>query len=78
MKHELELLKQMLEEGIPGRKIKEMLGISIQEQVTYAHAWEIQRKRGRPKRSGSCDGEGIKDAGCVFDDVMANIFTQPA
>ena len=42
-------LKQMLKDGVPGRLIRELLGISIAEQVTYAHAWKIIRKRGRPK-----------------------------
>lgn len=50
MKHELELLKEMLKAGVPGRKIKEMLGISKQERVVYADAWGITRKRGRPKK----------------------------
>lgn len=43
-------LKQMLKDGVPGRLIRELLGISIAEQVTYAHAWKIIRKRGRPKQ----------------------------
>jgi hypothetical protein len=43
-------LKQMLKEGIPGRLIKAALGVSISEQVCYAHAWKIRRKRGRPAK----------------------------
>jgi hypothetical protein len=43
-------LKEMLMAGVPGRIIKEALGVGLSEQVTYAHAWGIERRRGRPRK----------------------------
>jgi len=44
-------LEQMLKDGVPGPKIREVLGVSLNEQVTFAKAWRIERKIGRPKRT---------------------------
>jgi hypothetical protein len=53
MTHDLDLvkLKQMLADGVPGRKILAETGVVISAQVAYARAWGIERKLGRPKRT---------------------------
>jgi hypothetical protein len=43
-------LREMLRARVPGTKIRELLGISVQDQVIYARAWRITRKRGRPRK----------------------------
>ena len=70
-------LKQMLKDGVPGPKIKEALGVSKSEQVAYAHAWRIERKIGRPKRTAEELAEAIgrlikrKDDTDVMLDALA-------
>jgi len=49
MKNDLQSLKEMLQDGVPGTKIAEALGISTQDASIYARAWGIKRKRGRPR-----------------------------
>jgi hypothetical protein len=43
-------LKQMLKDRVAGTKIAEALGVSVPDQVIYARAWRITRRRGRPRK----------------------------
>ena len=62
MTHDLDLvkLKQMLIDGVPGRKIQKMTGIVVSAQVAYARAWGIERKLGRPRRTAEELAEAIQ------------------